>query len=94
MCEPRNRDNGASDLWTLTVYRDFFFLFALFTNYVFALISWGVLYFLNPQECIIFLFGTNSFHKNTFNITKLTFHSLVTFFVVVNAYIYAFVIFF
>ena len=21
MCEPRNRDNGASDLWTLTAYR-------------------------------------------------------------------------
>ena len=21
MCEPRNRDNGASDLWTLTVYK-------------------------------------------------------------------------
>ena len=20
MCEPRNRDNGASDLWTLTTY--------------------------------------------------------------------------
>ena len=20
MCEPRNRDNGASDLWTLTAY--------------------------------------------------------------------------
>ena len=36
MCEPRNRDNGASDLWTLTAY------YATWTQGHFREMEWNV----------------------------------------------------
>ena len=32
MCEPRNRDNGASDVWALTAYTDNETNVSVFTN--------------------------------------------------------------
>ena len=34
MCEPQNRDNGASDLWTLTAYRQEDFTLCCNCNHV------------------------------------------------------------